>query len=79
MDEATSGGWNASKKRKRFLIAAVTEGYGSTASFPLLAWGLQRSTVGLADRAPTIEASPQRGSQAVEDDEHLAAFVTEYG
>lgn len=56
-----------------------TETYGSTASFPLLAWGLQRSTVGLADRAPTIEASPQRGSQAVEDDEHLAAFVTEYG
>lgn len=27
MDEATSGGWNASKKRKRFLIATVTEGY----------------------------------------------------
>ena len=27
MDEATSGGWNASQKRKRFLIAAVTEGY----------------------------------------------------
>jgi hypothetical protein len=26
MDEATSGGWNASQKRKRFLIAAVTEG-----------------------------------------------------
>lgn len=29
MDEATSGGWNASKKRKRFLIATVTEGYGN--------------------------------------------------
>ena len=41
MDEATSGGWNASKKRKRFLIATVTEGYGSsTKCFPVgnLCW-----------------------------------------
>jgi hypothetical protein len=29
MDEAASGGWNASQKRKRFLIATGTEGYGS--------------------------------------------------
>ena len=27
MDEATSGGWNTSQKRKRFLIATGTEGY----------------------------------------------------
>lgn len=35
MDEATSGGWNASKKRKRFLIATVTEGYPSVPVVPI--------------------------------------------
>lgn len=33
MDEAASGGWNASKKRKRFLIAIVTEGYVSNKKY----------------------------------------------
>ena len=37
MDEATSGGWNASQKRKRFLIATVTEGYGSDSDSRLYA------------------------------------------
>lgn len=37
MDEATSGGWNASQKRKRFLIAAVTEGYGLDSDIRLYA------------------------------------------
>ena len=33
MDEATSGGWNASQKRKRFLIATATEGYPSSKKY----------------------------------------------